>query len=203
MLYLCYNNKYKYFMKLFLLLFFLLPLTFINANAQSPEFSFNINIEQKSRACGPFFVVINIIDLGIEQRNVPKKNTYDNDSTTYDWNSLPAGSLDTVNFDKGFHSDFEYLFQYSNQKMLFNKVVRIDIIKDSPIETDTMTIAFPVTQKAFITKFNLINLPYIHGYFEPGAFIEYNYINEKEAIATINNFNWKYDSSKERKLFLK
>jgi hypothetical protein len=87
--------------------------------------------------------------------------------------------------------------------MLFNKVVRIDIIKDSPIETDTMTIAFPVTQKAFITKFNLINLPYIHGYFEPGAFIEYNYINEKEAIATINNFNWKYDSSKERKLFLK
>lgn len=190
-------------MKLFFFLFFLIPLTFVNADAQSPEFSFNINIEQKSRACGPFFIVINIIDLGIEQRNVPKKNIYDKDSTTYDWNSLPAGSLDTVNIDKVFHSDFEYLFQYSNQNSLFNKVVRIDIIKDSPIENDTMTIAFPVTQKAFITKFNLINLPYVHGYFEPGAFIEYNYINEKEAVATIDNFIWKYDPSKERKLFLK
>lgn len=190
-------------MKFFTLLFFLLPFTLNIADAQSPEYSFNINIEQKSRACGPFFILINIIDLGIEQRNVPKKSFYDKDSTTYDWNSLPSASLDTVNIDKGFHSDFEYLFQYKNQNSVFNKVIRIDIIKDSPIEQDTMTIAFPVTQKTFITRFNFINLPYVHGYFEPGEFIEYKYIDEKEAVATINNFIWKYDPAKERKLFSK
>lgn len=191
-------------MKFIITLLIFLSFAYINnTNAQSPEFSFNINIEQKSRACGPFFILINIIDLGIEQRNVPKKSIYDRDSTTFDWNSLPPASLDSINIDKGFHSDFEYFFQYSNQNSVFNKVIRIDIIKDSPIEQDTMTIAFPVTQKAFITKFNLINLPYVHGYFEPVEFIKFEYINEKEAVATINNFQWKYDPLKERKLFSK
>ncbi len=190
-------------MKYIFIFLFLTLFAYTNAFAQSPQYSFNINIEPKSRACGPFFILINVIDLGIEQRNVPKKSIYDKDSTTYDWNSLPQGSLDTVNIDKGFHSDFEYLFQYSNQNSVFNKVIRIDIIKDSPIEQDTMTIAFPVTQKAYITKFNLINLPYVHGYFEPAEYIKYEYINEKEAVATINNFQWKYNPGKERKLFLK
>jgi len=151
------------------LLFILLLISAASANAQSPQLTIDIRVEEEmyhGDTCSSVYTFcIDMYSLKDQSKPI---NWFGHDTSQYDWSNFNFDNAPDFGLRRiAEHTYNAYVFnnKYSNQDYAYEKVLLFTISREKCGTKDTMKFYFPVRISSFVTFVKLIPV-----YFKPGVF---------------------------------